>query len=275
MGLVDTALGIVGVSYKNDSEDPIQGMNYVVIIGTNIATFSKVSGIRLLHRKVGTVNEGGMLTPYLVEEQDDETTTMTLEKGLGTLDLYKYCKNSSTMIIVVKDRHKDIKAVYYTSRMFVSDISISDLAGNSSEIVIQKMQVTYTSMMEVNPSVLNLAITAVDTVGNIIDNVVDTVKDIFDGPNEAVVEEVVEETEVYDQKAADQAIIDETTARLKAEKEAAMKKAELKRLANSNPELKQAMEANDFSQMDAAEKEAAIAAADALLAEQQAAEIEW
>ncbi|NLK38433.1 MAG: hypothetical protein GX299_10200 [Epulopiscium sp.] len=153
MGFTQTLLSTLGINIGNSQDYPIGSMNYFVILGTSVLSFSKISGITLYTNKTMAVNEGGMLEPYIVEEPNSELNTLHLEKGYGTMDVLDVIPNAKAMILIIKGQDNEIKGVYQTSRMMVKDVTLSDLDASKSAVLIQNMSISYTSLKSVSAAV--------------------------------------------------------------------------------------------------------------------------
>lgn len=153
MGLSQTLLSKLGINIGNSQDYPIGSMNYFVILGTSILSFSKISGINLYTNKTMAVNEGGMLEPYIVEEPNSELNILHLEKGYGTIDVLDMIPNAKVMILIIKGQDNEIKGAYQTSRMMVKDVTLSDLDASRSAVLIQNMTISYTSLKSVSATV--------------------------------------------------------------------------------------------------------------------------
>ncbi|MDD3569869.1 MAG: hypothetical protein PHY44_02055, partial [Lachnospiraceae bacterium] len=149
MGLTQTLLSKLGINIGNSQDYPIGSMNYFVILGTSILSFSKISGINLYNTKTMAVNEGGMLEPYIVEEPNNELNTLHFEKGYGTANVLDMIPNAKAMILIIKGQNNEIKGAYQTSRMMVKDVKLSDLDASKSAVLIQNMTISYTSLKSV------------------------------------------------------------------------------------------------------------------------------
>lgn len=144
MASVSSILSGMGINLGNLNEYPLSGNNYFVILGTSMLSFAKISGLVLRSVKTKGVNEGGINEPYIVEEPSDELNTLVLEKGYGTVDVMDMIKHAKMMILIIRGPGNLIKGVYYTSRMIVKEVALSDLEGNKSEVLIQRMTISYT-----------------------------------------------------------------------------------------------------------------------------------
>lgn len=143
-GTMQKILSSFGFDIGNLNNYPIDGTKYFVILGTSVCSFSKISGIYLRSVKTMGVNEGGMNEPYIVEEPNSELNTLRFEKGFGTTDVLNMVNKIKTMLLLIKGRDNKIKGAYYTSRMIVKDITLSDLDAGKSTVLIQTMTISYT-----------------------------------------------------------------------------------------------------------------------------------
>ena len=143
-GTIQKILSSFGFNIGNLNDYPIDGTKYFVILGTSVCSFSKISGIYLRSVKTMGVNEGGMNEPYIVEEPNSELNTLRFEKGFGTIDVLNMVNKIKTMLLLIKGRDNKIKGAYYTSRMIVKDITLSDLDAGKSAVLIQTMTISYT-----------------------------------------------------------------------------------------------------------------------------------
>lgn len=146
MGFAKSLLSKAGLNIGNLKDYPVHSMNYFVILGTSILSFSKISGIHLYHSKTMAVNEGGMLEPYIVEEPNNELNTLKFEKGYGTVDVLDMVHTAKTMLLIIKGQDHKVKGIYYTSRMMVRDVTLSDLDASKSAILIQNLTISYTAL---------------------------------------------------------------------------------------------------------------------------------
>lgn len=151
MGItVKSILSRMGVNIGNLNEYPIQGTKYIVILGLSILSFSKISGITLYSANIRGLNEGGMNEPYLVEEPNNTPSVMKLEKGYGTVDVLQIIDKAKVMLLLIKGQDNKIKGAYYTSRMMIKEVTLSDLDAGKSGILIQTMTISYTNLKPVN-----------------------------------------------------------------------------------------------------------------------------
>ncbi len=141
-----SVLSNFGINFGNVNEYPILSNKYFVIIGTNIFSFAKISGINLYSANVAAVNYGGAEEPYLVKEPKNSLNTIRFEKGFGTVNIASFINKVSTMILLIKGDDNSIKGVYYSDRMMVRNVTLSDLNAKSSEVLIQNLEVAYTSL---------------------------------------------------------------------------------------------------------------------------------
>lgn len=143
-GTIQKILSSFGFNIGNLNDYPIDGTKYFVILGTSVCSFSKISGIYLRSVKTMGVNEGGMNEPYIVEEPNSDLNTLRFEKGFGTIDVLNMVNKIKTMLLLIKGRDNKIQGAYYTSRMIVKDITLSDLDAGKSTVLIQTMIISYT-----------------------------------------------------------------------------------------------------------------------------------
>ncbi|MFI3174346.1 MAG: hypothetical protein R3Y53_03975 [Bacillota bacterium] len=141
---IQKMLAKAGIAFGNTSDYPIMSNHYFAIFGKAVVSFSKISGITLLTNKNSAVSEGGRFEPYITTEPVSELSTMTLEKGFGTLDLLSIANKSKSFILVVRGDDHAIKNVYYTDRMSVDKMTISDLDAKSSTVLVQNITISYT-----------------------------------------------------------------------------------------------------------------------------------
>lgn len=153
-GTIQKILSSFGFNIGNLDDYPIDGTKYFVILGTSVCSFSKISGIYLRSVKTMGVNEGGMNEPYIVEEPNSELNTLQLEKGFGTIDVLNMVNKIKTMLLLIKGRDNKIKGAYYTSRMIVKDITLSNLDAGKSTVLIQTMTISYTYLKKSDAIVL-------------------------------------------------------------------------------------------------------------------------
>lgn len=136
----------MGIHLGNLEEYPVLGMNYFIVLGSSIMSFSKISGLHLYGANIKPVLEGGRFEPYMVEESMEELHTMTLEKGVGTIDLLNVIKSANFMILIIKNQDHSLRTAYYTNTIMVKDVKLTDLEANSSRVFIQSMSVAYTHL---------------------------------------------------------------------------------------------------------------------------------
>lgn len=143
-GTMQKILSSFGFNIGNLNDYPIDGTKYFVILGTSVCSFSKISGIYLRSVKTMGINEGGMNESYIVEEPNNDLNTLRFEKGFGTIDVLSMVNKIKTMLLLIKGRDNKIQGAYYTSRMIVKDITLSDLDAGKSTVLIQTMTISYT-----------------------------------------------------------------------------------------------------------------------------------
>lgn len=141
-------LSSFGINLGNVEEYPVLGTNYFVIIGMSVLSFSKISGINLFSQSTKAINEGGRYEPYIVEEPNEKLNKITFEKGLGTVNIMNIVNSAKSMIIVIKDSNNKIKGIYYTGTMLIESISISELEASKSNVLIQKMEISYINLKQ-------------------------------------------------------------------------------------------------------------------------------
>lgn len=150
MCAVSTATGLIaaslGLNLGNFSEYPTNSNSYFVALGSFLTSFSKVSGIVLKSSSLISINEGGNNKPFILKDVKKEFNTITFEKGYGTMDIMNLIDKINMMTIIIRGNDKSIKGIYYTDRAMVSSITLSDLNANSSEPLIQTMNVAYNTL---------------------------------------------------------------------------------------------------------------------------------
>lgn len=136
----------MGLYLGNLEEYPVLGMNYFIVLGSAIMSFSKISGLHLYGANIKPVLEGGRFEPYMVEESMEQLHTMTLEKGVGTIDMLDVIKRANFMILIIKNADNSLRTAYYTNTIMVQDIKLTDLEAKSSRVLIQSMSIAYTHL---------------------------------------------------------------------------------------------------------------------------------
>lgn len=144
--MVNKLLSTMGIHLGNLEEYPVLGMNYFIVLGSSILSFSKISGLHLYGANIKPVLEGGRFEPYMVEESMEELHTMTLEKGVGTIDMLNVIKRANFMILIIKNADNSLRTAYYTNTIMVKDIKLTDLEAQSSRVLIQSMSIAYTHL---------------------------------------------------------------------------------------------------------------------------------
>lgn len=142
--LIDTAMSELGISFGNNTEYPVNSNKYFAIFGRAIISFSKVSGIVLYQSKKSAVNAGGVDEPYITTGAVSELSSLQLEKGYGTVAMLNILKKAAEIILVIKNNDGSFNKVYYSDRISVSELKLSDLNASKSEVLIQSLKLSYT-----------------------------------------------------------------------------------------------------------------------------------
>lgn len=142
-GGLKSVLSSFGINFEN--EYPVLSNKYIAIIGGNIFGFSKISGLNLYSANVKGVNYGGADEPFMIYEPNSSLNTLKLEKGFGTVDILGLVEKVSMLILIIKGSDNSVKGVYYTNKMMVKSVTLSDLDAGKSDVLIQTMEICYTS----------------------------------------------------------------------------------------------------------------------------------
>lgn len=156
MSFVSQALSSLGINIGNVNEYPVSNMNYFVIFGASKISFSKISGLTVIKNETKGVLEGGVKEPYITTKGSTDLSTMVLEKGFGTVDVNAMVTSSvaRSMILIIRGEGNAIKGAYYTDRMVVKSLELSDLDAMKPGVWVQKLSISYTTLNAIDATAL-------------------------------------------------------------------------------------------------------------------------
>lgn len=138
-----------------DGEKLLPSYNFLVTIGQNIYSFSKVSNL-VAQIEYETVPEGGNNDyPLLFPKQKSSPDTLILEKGVRTraLDpsfnlLVEGMQVEMVTILLVKDgRH--LEKVFYFKKGLIVKRTFSDLDAKGNELLIETLEIAHSGLEEI------------------------------------------------------------------------------------------------------------------------------
>jgi len=162
---IKSVLSTFGANIGNVKDYPVLSNKYFVIMGASIFSFSKISGINLYSANVKAVNYGGIDEPFLIYEPNNNFNTLKLEKGFGTANILELADKVKTFILIIKGDDNSVKGIYYTNKMMVKNIVLSDLDAGKSNVLIQTMEIAYISLR--TSKKLNLAVASLSSLTNV------------------------------------------------------------------------------------------------------------
>ncbi len=255
-----------GINFGNVNEYPILSNKYFVIIGTNIFSFAKISGINLYSANVRAVNYGGTEIPYLVKEPNDTLNTIRFEKGFGTVNIAALVNKINMMILIIKGDDDSIQGVYYSDRMMVKNVTLSDLDASKSEVLIQTLEVAYNSFvvssaLDTAVSIFGKLFSTPKTVSSASSSYEDLSKDIVSRSkknSDVTKKQTIDALSDDSQKSSyerERENIASDTERLKKLKEEGIKNSEIKRASEQNKAVTKEIEKEQENQKIQEEQE--------------------
>lgn len=138
-----------------DGEKLLPSYNFLVTIGQDIYSFSKVSNL-VAQIEYETVSEGGNNDfPLLFPKQKSSPDTLTLEKGVRTRasdqsfnSLVEGMQVEMVTILLVKDgRH--LEKVFYFKKGLIVKRTFSDLDAKGNELLIETLEIAHSGLEEI------------------------------------------------------------------------------------------------------------------------------
>lgn len=138
-----------------DGEKLLPSYNFLVAIGQEIFSFSKVSNL-VSQIEYETVSEGGNNDyPLLFPKQKTSPDTLTLEKGVRTRysdqafnSLLEGMQVELVTILLVKDG-KQLEKVFYFRKGLIVKRTFSDLDAKGNELLIETLEIAHSGLVEI------------------------------------------------------------------------------------------------------------------------------
>lgn len=138
---------------KSGSASFARGYNFMVAIDDKLYSFMKVDGLET-SAQMQYYNEGGnnrTAVPLRGSMASEHTLTLTygVGKGAATLDILepgKFLENNVTIIVLGEGLLSGKQNLYQLEGCYIKGINFGGLDASRSEIMINTMQIAYTSM---------------------------------------------------------------------------------------------------------------------------------
>lgn len=138
-----------------DGEKLLPNYNFLVAIGQEIFSFSRVSNL-VSQIEYETVSEGGNNDyPLLFPKQKTSPDTLTLEKGVRARSsdqafnsLLEGMQVELVTILLVKDG-KQLEKVFYFKKGLIVKRTFSDLDAKGNELLIETLEIAHSGLVEI------------------------------------------------------------------------------------------------------------------------------
>lgn len=138
-----------------DGEKLLPSYNFLVTIGQEVFSFSKVSNLAS-QVEYDTVSEGGNNDyPLLFPKQKTSPDTLTLEKGVRTRSTDKAFNSllvgmqvELVTILMVKDGSK-LEKVFYFKKGLITKRTFSDLDATKNDLLIETLEIAHSGLVEI------------------------------------------------------------------------------------------------------------------------------